>query len=212
MGFQLQEPMAILTNWMLAAFSFYAYSKLRKNSDSATNYWKLFFLIFGVSTIFGSFGHAFFNYWGIQGKFPCWIFGSLANVMAGLGMLRFKGFTQLKRIALPMVWLKSALLLTLSLVFMKFVFVAVDAILTYILYTGIYAYILRKRGVDELKWMIVGVLVMLPSAFIFLLKLNVHRWLNKDDLSHFFMLCGIICFYISMKKWKSSSQLAIQYV
>jgi hypothetical protein len=204
--------MAIVTNWMLALFCFYAYFNLKSSADTANFYWKRFFLIFGISTIFGSVGHAFFYYLGMPGKIPSWTLGCLSNIMAALGMLRFEGYTKLKAIAIPLVWMKSALLLALSLIFMKFVFVAIDAILTYILYTGIYAFVLKKRGVMEMKWMIIGVMVMLPSAFIFLLKLNVHRWLNKDDLSHLFMLTGIIFFYISMKKWGESPQLAVDYV
>jgi predicted membrane channel-forming protein YqfA (hemolysin III family) len=61
---------------------------------------------------------------------------------------------------------------------------------------------LFKRGAHTVKWMVIGVVVLLPSAFVFLLKLNIHRWLNKDDLSHLFMLGAIICFYLAMRGWK----------
>ena len=44
--------------------------------------------------------------------------------------------------------------------------------------------------------MYMGVLVCIPSVFIFLLKLNPHKWLNKDDLSHLLMLLCLIFFYL----------------
>jgi hypothetical protein len=203
--------MAILTNGMISLFCFYAFFKVKGFNDSANYYWKRFFLIFGISTVFGMFGHAFFQYFDKPGKIPSWTLGCVSNVMAALGMLHFEGYSRLKKVAIPLVWAKSGTLLILSLVFMQFVFVAVDAILTYIVYTGIYAAALKKRGVLELKWMIIGVLIMLPSAFIFLLKINVHRWLNKDDLSHLLMLSGIILFFVSMKKWGIKEKMKKQH-
>ncbi|MBI3240546.1 MAG: hypothetical protein HYZ43_17160 [Flavobacteriia bacterium] len=96
---------------------------------------------------------------------------------------------------------KSAILLVLALITQKFVFVAIDAIITYIAYTGVFAQLLAKRGLGEMKFMVIGVAVLIPSAFIFLLKLNPHRWMNKDDVSHILMLFCIYCFYLGMKSW-----------
>lgn len=58
-----------------------------------------------------------------------------------------------------------------------------------------------KRGAIGLKWIVIGVLVLIPSAFIFIKEVNLHRWLNKDDLSHVLMLACIYFFYIGMKTW-----------
>jgi hypothetical protein len=203
--------MAIVTNGIISLFCFYAFFQLKDFTDEANYYWKRFFIIFGISTFFGLLGHALFQYFDIPGKIPSWTLGCLSNVMAALGMLHFKGYSRIRKSAVPIVWLKSGILLVLSLVFMKFVFVAVDAILTYIVYTGLYAYELKKRGIPELKWMVIGVLIMFPSAFIFLMKINVHRWLNKDDLSHLLMLTGIVFFFRSMKKWGINSEMKLQH-
>jgi hypothetical protein len=92
---------------------------------------------------------------------------------------------------------------------LKFVFVAIDAIFTYIIYTGFYAHKLIKRGADELKWMTYGVIIMLPAAFVFLFKINIHLWLNKDDLSHLIILTGIIFFYSTLQRWGRKNALKI---
>ena len=50
---------------------------------------------------------------------------------------------------------------------------------------------------------------MLPSAFVFLFKLNLHKWLNKDDLSHLLILTGIIFFYSTLQRWGRKNALNI---
>jgi hypothetical protein len=212
LGLHLQEPMAVVTNGMLSLFSLYAYLKLRKWDSEANYWWRLFYLIFGVSTFFGALGHAFFLYFGVFGKFPCWILGCLANVCAARGMLAFAPFVHPKRSAVVLIWVKSAVLLVMALISQKFLFVAIDAILTYIAYTGAFAFILTTRGVAEMKFMVMGVIILVPSAFIFLLKLNPHRWLNKDDLSHLLMLTCIYCFYKGMMAWGSRSDQQLKNV
>lgn len=212
LGLHLQEPMAILMNCLIALFCFYAYFRLRKWDNEANYWWRLFYLVFGISTFFGALGHAFFLYFDVYGKFPCWILGCLANVCAARGMLAFKPFVHPTKTAVLVIWLKSALLLILALVTKKFVFVSIDAIVTYLAYTGVFAYLLMKRGIPEMKLMVTGVLILLPSAFIFLLKINVHRWLNKDDLSHVLMLICIYCFYRGINAWGKRSAQPTKHV
>jgi hypothetical protein len=50
------------------------------------------------------------------------------------------------------------------------------------------------------KWLIFGVAVMLPSAAIFLMKINLFQWFDKGDLSHVFMTVGIGLYYVGLQK------------
>ncbi len=196
--------MAFITNGFIALFSCYAYTSL-KHGPTVSKYWKQFYLMLAISSAFGMFGHTFFHYTGIPGKIPSWFFAIVANVCSGIGMLELSKDFSMKSKWVTVVWIKSVILFGVSLYFMKFIGVALDAILTYILYTGFYAYSLKIRGLPEMKYMILGVLILLPSAVFFLLKLNPHRWLNKDDISHILILGGITCFYISLKKLQNKS-------
>lgn len=195
-GLELQEPMSIVTNGMISFFCFYAYLQLKDWNDSANYYWRRFFFFFGISTFFGMLGHGLFHYFGIHGKIPSWLFSSIANTFAGIGMFHFGNFSKKSKLGVFLVVFKSLLLFLLALFTLKFVFVAIDAIFTYIIYTGFYAHKLIKRGANELKWMTYGVIIMLPAAFVFLFKINIHLWLNKDDLSHLIILTGIIFFIV----------------
>ena len=184
----------------MSAFSLFAYLKLKNTAIHDLVYWKKFFFWFAISTFFGGIGHLFFNYFDILGKFPNWITGVLSGYFAGKAIIvNLKNNALEKKCELFLI-IKGAILLLASIATLNFVFVAVDAIITYVIFCGFMANSLYKKGIVELKYMTYGVLVCLPSIFIFFFKINPHRWLNKDDLSHLLMLACIIFFYIGAKK------------
>ncbi len=213
LGLELLEPMALIFNWIIAGFCFFAFIKLNKYSCEANKYWRLFYLTFGFSTFFGGLGHLFFNYFGFYGKYPSWILGSVSNGFVGMGMLYFKNISKPKNFSFYLIWLKSGALCLLAVITQKFIFVAVDAILTYVFYTGVYAYLLKKRDKNTsfLNYMLFAVFILLPSAFIFIYKINLSVWFNKDDFSHLLILAAIIFFYQGMKTW-GNSQIALSDV
>lgn len=195
----LQEPMALITNWMMTAFCFYAYYKLRNISFSEVVLWRRFFFWFVITSFFGGLGHLFFQQFGFLGKYPNWITSIFAGYFAGLSMLfnleKNKGKTFLK----VFLFVKGLVLVFLAIYTRKFIFIAVDAILTYVIYCGFIGYFLSKRLTSDYKYMYLGVLICIPSVFIFVFQINLHKWLNKDDLSHFLMLFCLIFFYLGSK-------------
>jgi hypothetical protein len=118
-------------------------------------------------------------------------------------LIKFESKTFVPKIKLAIL-IKASLFLGLALWRQNFVFIAVDAILTYLIFCGVIAFIHFRNGYNEMKFMVYGVLVCLPSAFIFLLKINPHKWLNKDDLSHLLMLGCTMCFYFGANKLTST--------
>lgn len=199
-GLSLQEPMALITNWMMSGFCLYAFLKLKNAQTPDLIWWKRFFLVFSISSFFGGTGHLFFQYLGIPGKFPNWVTGIASGYCAGKAVLTHFSESNAKK---GLQWFligKAFTLLTLAIVLQKFIFIAVDAIITYVLFCGVIAYYLTKKGLVELKYLYYGVIVCLPSVFIFLLKLSPHKWLNKDDLSHLLMLVCLYFFYLSAHK------------
>jgi hypothetical protein len=208
-GLNLQEPMALLTNWMIAGFAFFAFFNLKRKESPFQDYWKTFYLILGVSMIIGGLGHLFFQYWGIIGKFPSWTLGVLAGIYSSFAMISIWPNRKQQRNLRRFVIIKSILLLSLAFATRKFLFVAIDNSLAYLIFCGFLAFKLFKKNLAGMKYISIGVLILLPSALIFGFKINLHRYLNKDDLSHFFMVGCIIMFYIGVKKADKNQVLAM---
>jgi hypothetical protein len=198
-GLSLQEPMAIVTNWLISGFSFYAYFKLRNQKDAFQKSFSIFYLILGISMIFGGLGHAFYQYTGIVGKYPAWILGIVAGFFAGKAILKIWGERRGHFALTVFLLVKSFTLIILSVLYQSFIFVAVDSVLTYIIYLGLLPLSLWKQ-INQMKYFVFGVLVLTPSIFIFLLNFNLHKYFNRDDLSHILMLSCIILFYFGAKK------------
>ncbi len=199
-GLTLQEPMAVATNWSMSIFCLYAFFMIRKGEGGDMMWWKRFFLSFSIAAFLGGTGHLFFHYLGVQGKFPNWIFITLSGFCAGFGMLVFyPNEFQKKRLGIFIV-AKGLTLLLLAIIYGKFLFIAIDSIITYIIFCGIIARKIYNLGRSEMRFMYYGVLLCLPSVFIFFFKINLHRFLNKDDLSHLLMLGCLMLFYKSSKQ------------
>ena len=199
-GLTLQEPMALAANWLMSIFCLYAFFKIRKGKGIDMLWWQRFFISFSIAAFLGGTGHLFFHYLGIPGKFPNWIFTILSGFCAGFAMLvNYPNEVQKKKLRI-FILVKGFILLLLAIIFEKFLFIAIDSILTYVIFCGIIARIIHNLGSTEMRFMYYGVLFCAPSVFIFFLKINLHRFLNKDDLSHLLMLGCLMFFYRSIKE------------
>ena len=81
--------------------------------------------------------------------------------------------------------------------------VAFNTFLGLILSAGLLGYKFYKKEAS-FKLIVMGVIVMIPSAFIFLMKINPTPWFDKNDFSHLFLTIGIIFFYLGISKVQQS--------
>lgn len=207
-GFCLQEPMALVLDTAIAVACFIFYFKLRHaNSDFQTN-WRIFFFIFGISTFLGGFGHLLYNYTGIYGKMPTWILAIIANYFPGkamlsLNLLKEKTKKQLHGLLIVKMIVFFFLMMFVALYYQKnsFVFVMVDSAITFLVFCLGLGISFRKRGVEYMKYIIYGVLALIPSIFIFIFEVNLSLWFNKDDFSHVIMIITLTFFYFATKHY-----------
>ncbi|MBI1837745.1 MAG: hypothetical protein HYR91_10830 [Flavobacteriia bacterium] len=136
----------------------------------------------------------------VRNCFPNWFMAIIAGYFAGKAIIYHAKSSDLQQKHEKFLIVKGVVLLLAALISLQFTFIAVDAILTYVIYCGFIANNYVQKGINELKYMVYGVLVCIPSIFIFFFKVNPHRWLNKDDLSHLLMLACIFFFYLGAKK------------
>ena len=209
-GLCLQEPMGLLTNWLIALTAFYFYIRIKMPTTLFQKHWKLFYLFFGISTFFGGLGHLLFNYFDVYGKFPCWFFGVISAYHAGKAMISIHLISfKLQRRLTFFLLIKGLILLMLAVIKTSFLFIMVDATITYLLFClgfGIYYW---QKGLTSFKYTVYAVLILFPSIFVFSLQLNPHLWFNKNDLSHVLMVTTIIFFYFGIVNFKDIESKAI---
>lgn len=201
-GLCLQEPMALITNWLIAFTAFFIFFRFKPVITDFDRHWKKFYLYFGMSTLLAGLGHLFFNYTEVFGKYPTWIFGTVAAYHAGSAMISLNVISEkLEEILKYTLYFKAVIFLTLALIMKSFIFIMMDAVVTYLFFClGLGSFYWRK-GLSSFKYTVFAVVILIPSIFIFTLKLNPHLWFNKDDFSHVLMATTIIFFYFGVSKF-----------
>lgn len=192
-GLSLLEPMAMVTNLLVVSACIYGYVYV---IGPKVTFFRQFFLFFAFASFFGGLSHLFWNYWGFYGKITPWFFGVVATSFLTYAMFDLFDFrNRTKRILAAAVVFKSILVLVLAYWNWNFLVVAIDTIASLLLACGLGSTILYFKGINEqAKHILIGVLFMLPAAVVFLLKVDVHLWLNREDLSHLFIAFGLLYF------------------
>ena len=202
MGLCLQEPMALVTNWLVASVAFIIYFRFTSTETPFQKHWKLFYLFIGLSTFFSGFGHVFFQYTDVFGKYPTWVLGIVSAFHASKAMLSLNIINSgWRKLLLNFCYAKAVAFSLAAVVLQSFAFIMVDAVLTYIIFClglGLYYW---KKGLNSFKYTVIAVLILTPSIFIFTLQYNPHLWFNKEDLSHIIMATTIIFFYFGVSRF-----------
>lgn len=212
-GLDLVEPMAFVTDTILGVLSVclgIMLIRLKKDHPCRT-YWIWFFMLFGVGAFVGGLGHTFFNYCDVYGKLPSWLSAPIAIFCLEQGMIAAN--PSLKRIDLFKIisfWKLVIVYVVFGLVFtygnleekpgLPFLPIAFNTIFGVIMTAGVLGNSYAKKIGPEFKYFVFGVLILTPSAFIFLMKINLHQWFDKNDLSHILMMIGITYFYLGVKR------------
>lgn len=220
-GYIIQEPNAVITDLLMAIVSvFLGIFLLRKRQNSAfETWWISFFFLFAISSFLGALGHGFFIYWGVAGKFPNWITAIPIIYFIERAMLSLlaneKRKERLILLALYKMILVYSVFIWICIVFpiqekpqIAFLPLAINTIVGVILSAGILGYQYSKKE-ESFKLIYFGVIAMIPSAFVFLIKINPAPWFDKNDLSHVLMTIGIVFFYFGIEKVKREAQFFI---
>ena len=188
----------MITNLMISLTCFICYFLLKNPSRiKFVSYWKKFFLVFGISTIFGGLGHLLFYYFGTPGKFPCWFLGFVSSFLATKAFFSVDIVSdKARKNADIFLWIKTIALMSCAFILQNFIFIIIDSAITYLFIGGGLGLRYYKNGITSLKYSLIAIGLLIPPVFIFLLKLSPHIWFNKDDLSHMFMIGTIIFFYL----------------
>lgn len=172
--------------------------------------WQLFLLLFGVGTILGGIGHAFYNYLDLGGKIPAWLFAIVSVYFIETSMLsvhpnkklaaRLSLFSSVKLIM--MLLLLGAVLIfaaPANKINLSILLVILNSLMGVTLSAGFLGFHYYRIGLSShYIFFFIGVLIMIPSSAVFLFEVNLLRWFDRNDLSHLILAIGISFFYVGV--------------
>ncbi len=188
--------MAILWDGLICFTALLFYMYLRKKNDTNLTSFIRFFIWMSISTFLGLFGHLFFIYFGFYGKFASWICISMTSYYCCISILEINQIN-IKNWKIGL-FTKGISCLLISLMFTKFSFVALDSVVSFMVLGTFLGVKLFKE--QKNPFLLIGTICILPTLFIFGLKMNIHRYFNKDDFSHFFILLSLFFYYFCATK------------
>lgn len=207
-GLQLQEPMAFITNLLITGFCFWIYKLLqdkKKYQVHQSKNWSYFFLLLGVSTFFGAFGHLFFQYTGKGLKMFAWVFSILAIYFiekASLENIQDGGKRVLWR---QIIDFKLICLVICLFLVQHFAIVLIQTVSGFLLVLGILHGIFYFKYKNKASlFVLIGILILLGSGMVYGFKISLHKWFNQEDFSHIIMLFSLVFLYQGAKRYKLS--------
>jgi hypothetical protein len=206
-GWNISEPMTLLTNTLICATGIYHSNKVynghRGHVDYIYNF--CFFLFFtAISAIWGGiFSHGFKEYFSIAYSIPGWILALLGSFFAVRGALQhayhqgLRGFDNSN--TLKVYHVINILFLAIAIVsiniYPSFTVVAIYTAVTLSLICGyIELSIYKSTGDIGSKWYLLGIGSGMLTLLLFVFKIHVEPYLNTNDLSHIWMIVSLIIF------------------
>jgi hypothetical protein len=218
-GLIIQEPNGVISDLVMSIVGIIlGILLIRKYGKSEfEKWWIAFFMLYGISAFLGAFGHGFYHYFGALGKVPNWVTGipiiyfielAMISLITDLNRKRtFKLLALSKMVLVYVIFTWICFTVTIDeKPKLPFLPIAFNTILGVSLSAGVFGYQFYKRE-SAFKQIVIGVIIMVPSAFVFLMKINPAKWFDKNDLSHLLLTVGIIFFYLGIVKVKKSGFL-----
>ena len=210
---KLLEPNAMIGDIILFSTALFFSAKIKALANEHPFYqnWRLFYKWFGWSFLFGGFGHLFYNYLGLWGKYPSWIFGMVGTFYVTKGMASLWSNESQRNYFL----MGAKLLLALGILIEIAVFLFVDLTLDQskglfvpTLVSGIgliFSLVVLGRYYQKYIgqsfssfW--IAALILLPNAIIQSQKINLHQWFDRNDFSHLLLIVSLFVYYRGIKK------------
>jgi hypothetical protein len=214
-GLNLLEPNAFIGDSLIliiAVYFAFQISKYKAASPFFTN-WKWFYIVFGIGFFLGGIGHTFYNYLGLAGKYPSWYSGILSTLFVEQAMFSLLN-NKWKNIAIKISYFKAVLACFIATFVFATVYLNDDVSKGLIVPTlnsvmglgfslGFLGYRFSKTIHPSFKWLWISALILIPSAIIQAMKINIAPWLDRNDLSHILLILGLFCYYITIKNYSN---------
>jgi hypothetical protein len=202
-GVRIDEPMATLTDVIVAAVCFFAFYQLnkRKLPGISQTYFRYYFLLMGIATFLGGvIGHGFLYALSFGWKLPGWIIS-----MFSVALVERSAIAHAKPLVKPglskfflyfnVVELLTIMTITMTTLNFKWVEIHSGYGLLVIVSTfHFYSYLKTKDKGSLTILKAVGITCIGSGFFIF--RISFGTWFNYIDISHVFLAIAAYVFYL----------------
>jgi hypothetical protein len=220
LGLRIDEPVTMLTDLLVSAACFIAFSKLRNagRPGKAQMFFRFYFLLLGCATLLGGvMGHGFLYAFSFAWKLPGWIVS-----MVSVACIERSAIEQAKPLVKPWVGkfflalniIELLTIMTITIYSLNFRWVELHSgygLLAIVLPFHLYVY---YRTRDKGSAIVIGaVLIACLAALVFMNKISIHTWFNYLDVSHVFMAIGVFVFMkgaLTMKNHNSFPETIVR--
>jgi len=205
-GIRIDEPVAVITDFMVSLVCIYAYIKLGKlpNRTIVTQLYRYYFLFMGIGTAMGAVvGHAFLYLLGPHWRLVGWLLG-----MVSITLFERAAIYHAKPIMKPIVGrffsipnlVELATFIFLSYYYLNFLFVEIHAAYGLLIVVTIFEGFVYARTKDRgSKIILLAVLSTTTAALLHIFKISFNKWFNYFDMGHIIMAISAYIFYIGIK-------------
>lgn len=214
-GLDLLEPNAIIGDLLIFFLSLFFAFKIYPliTTKKFYKYWFYFFLVFGLGFLCGGLGHTFFNYWGIPGKYAGWYLSVFSVFFAEQAMLDAWQNLKLKTLFQKISVVKLFVVLIAMFLFYNFInfnddeqrgllIPAANSFIGLFSTLGVLSWQFQTKVHDAFKFFWIGVLITIPSVIFQMLKINIHPWLDRNDVAHILLIISIFFYFKAISQIK----------
>jgi hypothetical protein len=202
-GICIDEPIAMLTNIIVALVCFYAFYQMHKKKipGRANLYFRLYFLLMGIATLLGGvIGHGFLYALRFEWKLPGWLIG-----MVAVGLIQHAAIAHARPIIKPHIGnyflafnlTELVTLMIATIVTLNFKWVELHSVYGLLaIVSTFHAYIYYRTKDKGSLTILVGLAITGIASLIFKNKISLHTWFNYQDISHLLLAIAAYVLYL----------------
>ena len=207
-GYTFLEPNAFIGDAVIFVVALYYAARIRRLNKTGAFYtnWYWFYIVFGTGFLIGGFSHLFFNSWGVNGKYIPWLSGIVTAFFLEQAMISifpkkerkqmFKRLSILKLIFVLLAAFYTFVTVDLSLDIKKGLMIPTANSIVGLGFSLIALGSFYYNRIDKcFRYFWISGLLLFPSAVFQVLKINLHPWMDRNDVSHVLLLLSLILYF-----------------
>lgn len=210
LGIRIDEPMATITDVLVAFVCFYAFYQLtqKKLPGNSQTYLRYYFLLMGIATLLGGVvGHGFLYALSFGWKLPGWTISIVSIALierSSISHAKTLIKPQIAKFFLVLNLIELITIMVVTIITTDFKWVEFHSgyglLINVSLFHAYTYYRTRDRGSLT---MLGGVGITMIASLIFMNKISLHTWFNYLDISHTILALAAYVMYLAATRMET---------